>query len=40
MSLFPIDRVTPLAIRAAKQRGVWLAIVVENTEGDGNPGPH
>ena len=28
----------PTALRAAKLRGVHLAIVVENTEGDGNPG--
>ncbi|HEY5951030.1 MAG TPA: phage baseplate assembly protein V, partial [Kofleriaceae bacterium] len=38
MTLFPIDRVMPMATRAAKIRGVHLAIVVENKDGDGNPG--
>ena len=38
MSLFPIDRVMPQALRASKMRGVHLAIVVDNTEGEGNPG--
>jgi uncharacterized protein involved in type VI secretion and phage assembly len=28
----------PLAVRAAKLRGVHLAIVVDNKDGDGNPG--
>ncbi|HEY5925080.1 MAG TPA: phage baseplate assembly protein V, partial [Kofleriaceae bacterium] len=38
MTMFPIDRVMPQSLRAAKLRGVHLAIVVENTEGADNPG--
>ncbi|HVK87181.1 MAG TPA: phage baseplate assembly protein V, partial [Kofleriaceae bacterium] len=38
MTFLPIDRVTPLAVRADKVRGVHLAIVVENKDGNGNPG--
>ena len=34
----PIDRVMLAAQRAAKLRGVHLAIVVDNKDGDGNPG--
>ena len=36
--LFPIDRPEAAASRADKVRGVHLAIVVENKDGDGNPG--
>lgn len=38
MTYLPIDRVTEVAQRADKLRGVHLAIVVENKDGDGNPG--
>ncbi|MBA3465235.1 MAG: hypothetical protein H0T46_35215, partial [Deltaproteobacteria bacterium] len=38
MSYFPIDRPMHLAQRANKLRGVHLAIVDENKDGDGNPG--
>ncbi|HEU4611519.1 MAG TPA: phage baseplate assembly protein V, partial [Kofleriaceae bacterium] len=38
MTLFPIDRVMPMALRAAKLRGVHLAIVVDNKDGGDNPG--
>ena len=38
MTFLPIDRVMPLALRANKLRGVHLAIVVDNKDGDGNPG--
>ena len=38
MSFLPIDRVMPQAQRAGKIRGVQLAIVVANQDGDGNPG--
>src|SRR5258706_11511248 len=38
MTFLPIDRVMPQALRAAKLRGVHLAIVVDNKDGDGNPG--
>jgi uncharacterized protein involved in type VI secretion and phage assembly len=38
VTYLPIDRVQPYAVRADKIRGVHLAIVVENKEGDGNPG--
>ena len=36
MSFFRIDRAMPEALRAGKIRGVHLAIVVDNTEGNGN----
>ncbi|HEX5064018.1 MAG TPA: phage baseplate assembly protein V, partial [Kofleriaceae bacterium] len=38
MTLFPIDRPMETALRAAKMRGVHLAIVVENKDGGDNPG--
>ena len=38
MTFLPIDRVMPLALRASKLRGVHLAIVVDNKDGEGNPG--
>src|SRR5690606_21967753 len=38
MTLFPIDRVMPEALRAAKIRGVHLALVVNNKDDDGNLG--
>jgi len=38
VSFLPIDRVMPQATRASKIRGVQLAIVVDNKDGEGNPG--
>ena len=38
MTFLPIDRVMPLATRAAKLRGVHLAIAVDNKDGQDNPG--
>jgi len=38
MTFQPIDRVMARALGAAKIRGVQLAIVVDNKDGDGNPG--
>ncbi|MBA3820767.1 MAG: hypothetical protein H0X17_17885, partial [Deltaproteobacteria bacterium] len=38
MTLFFLDRVMSHAQRASKMRGVYLAIVCDNKEGDGNPG--
>ncbi|MEO8703101.1 MAG: phage baseplate assembly protein V, partial [Kofleriaceae bacterium] len=38
MTLFPIDRPTATAVRSVKLRGVHVAIVVDNKEGEGNPG--
>ena len=38
MTFLPIDRVMPQALRASKLRGVQLAIVVDNKDGNGNPG--
>ncbi|MDQ3370030.1 MAG: phage baseplate assembly protein V, partial [Myxococcota bacterium] len=38
MTLFFLDRVMSHAQRASKMRGVYLAIVCDNQEGDGNPG--
>src|SRR6478735_5381330 len=40
MTFLPIDRVMPQALRASKLRGVHLAIVVDNKDGEGNPGYH
>src|SRR5207302_6351495 len=37
-SHFPMERPNKVAGRANKMRGVHLAIVVDNTEGEGNPG--
>lgn len=38
MSFLPGDRVMLHALRASKIRGVQLAIVVDNKDGEGNPG--
>jgi phage baseplate assembly protein gpV len=38
MSFLPTDRVMLRALRASKIRGVQLAIVVDNKDGEGNPG--
>jgi hypothetical protein len=38
MSFLPTDRVMLQALRASKIRGVQLAIVVDNKDGEGNPG--
>jgi hypothetical protein len=38
MTFLPIDRPMPTALRAAKLRGVHLAIVTDNKDGEGNPG--
>jgi phage baseplate assembly protein gpV len=38
VTFLPIDRVMPQALRASKIRGVQLAIVVDNKDGEGNPG--
>src|SRR6185436_10757590 len=38
MTFFPIDRVMSRAQSGQKIRGVHLAIVVDNSEGDGNKG--
>jgi uncharacterized protein involved in type VI secretion and phage assembly len=38
VTFLPIDRVMPQALRASKMRGVHLAIVLDNKDGDGNPG--
>ena len=38
MTYFSIDRVHSSASRANKLRGVHVAIVVDNKDGDGNPG--
>ncbi|MBA2543058.1 MAG: hypothetical protein H0V17_25680, partial [Deltaproteobacteria bacterium] len=38
MSLYPLDRVMPLALRAGKIRGIQLAIAVDNKEDADNPG--
>ena len=38
MSYFSIDRVHSAATRANKLRGVHTAIVVDNKDGEGNPG--
>ena len=38
MTSLPFDRPAAQASRAAKLRGVWLAIVVDNKDGGDNPG--
>lgn len=38
MSFLPIDRVMQQALRTSKIRGVHLAIVVDNKDGEGNRG--
>jgi hypothetical protein len=38
MSLLSIDHAMPQTLRASKIRGVHLAIVVDNKDGEGNPG--
>lgn len=38
MSFLSIDHLRPQALRTSKIRGVQLAIVVDNRDGDGNPG--
>ena len=38
MTFLPTDRVMLQALRASKVRGVQLAIIVDNKDGEGNPG--